>query len=108
MSPSAIRNGFSSKALILRGSFIGSEILQEYGLGNVCQCRVRGMRIFLIHQKNQQIVAELALSAEEAGNGLVKRPQFYLLKRRGFIKTQPLPNLCEEVGRLDNFNKHRR
>lgn len=106
MSQSAMRNGFSFTDLVYKSSFIGSELLYELGLGEECQCRIMyGTRVFIIHKKNHRMIAELALSADKVANGLVKRPQFYLLQRRGFVRTQPLSRLIGEVGKLTSYTK---
>jgi hypothetical protein len=54
-------------------------------------------------------VAELALAADtDEETGLKKRPQFYLINRKGFVKSQSLANLIAETGKLSNYEKHRR
>lgn len=108
MLPSANRNGFAPHELISRASFIGSKVLYDYGFGEECQCQLRGVRIFLVHKKNKRIVAEMVLSSDKAENKLCRRPQFYLMSRRGFVKQQKLSKLIAAVGKLDNYAKNRR
>ena len=108
MSPSAIRNGFVPHELISKASFIGSKTLYDYGFGDECQCQLRGTRIFLVHKRNKRIVAEMVLSADRAENKLCKRPQFYLMSRKGFVKQQKLSKLIGAVGKLDNYARNRR
>lgn len=108
MSPSATRNGFVPHELISKASFIGSKALYDYGFGDECQCQLRGTRIFLVHKRNKRIVAEMVLSSDKAGNHLCKRPQFYLMSRKGFVKQQKLSKLISAVGKLDNYARNRR
>lgn len=109
LSASAIRNGFQRNDLIFKSSYTGSEVLQDYGLGEVCQCQMRGLKVYLFHKQNNRIVAELALAADtDEETGLKKRPQFYLINRKGFVKSQSLANLIAETGKLSNYEKHRR
>ena len=109
LSASAIRNGFQRNDLLFKSSYTGSEVLQDYGLGEVCQCQMRGLKDYLFHKQNNRIVAELALAADtDEETGLKKRPQFYLINRNGFVKSQSLANLIAETGKLSNYEKHRR
>ena len=108
MSPSANRNGFAPHELIGKASFTGSNVLYDYGLGDKCQCQLRGVRIFLVHKKNKRIVAEMVLSSDKAENKLCRRPQFYLMSRKGFVKQQKLSTLIDAVGKLDNYARNRR
>lgn len=108
MSPSSNRNGFVPHELISKASFIGSKVLYDYGLGEECQCQLRGTRIFLVHKRNKRIVAEMVLSSDKAENKLCKRPQFYLMSRKGFVKQQKLSKLIGAVGKLDNYARNRR
>ena len=64
LSPSAARNGFQRNDLLFKSSYAGSEVLQDFGLGDVCQCQMRGLKVYLFHKQNNRIVAELALSAD--------------------------------------------
>ncbi len=105
LSGSAIRNGFSSKDLAYKSLCACNELLYDLGLSDECRCETRGLKVFIIHRRNHRMIAELALSADKVANGLVKRPQFYLLQRRGFVRTQPLSRLIGEVGKLSSYTK---
>lgn len=109
LSPSAARNGFQRNDLLFKSSYAGSEVLQDFGLGDVCQCQMRGLKVYLFHKQNNRIVAELALSADtDEETKLQKRPQFYLINRKGFVKSQSLASLIAETGKLSKYEKHRR
>ncbi len=108
LSASAMRNGFFYGDLVSKSSYTGSEVLNDYGLGDDCWCRARGQRVYLFHKKNRRIIAELGLAADKAANGLAKRPQFYLVTRKGLVKPQSMKQLIDSVGRLDRYERKRR
>lgn len=108
LSASAKRNGFSYGELVAKSSYTGSEVLFDYGLGDDCRCGIRGTRVYLFHKKNRRIIAELGLAADKTANGLARRPQFYLVSRKGLIKPQSMKQLIGSVGRLDRYERKRR
>lgn len=88
-----VREVFSYDELLVQGMYAANDLLKSIGLNQEIWARQRGSKVFLFCEHTRRIIAELAVSAENAGRGKVRRPRFVLLDRRGFVREKTVADL---------------
>lgn len=99
------RDVFGYDEVISQGVFASNDLIADLGLSKELRARKRGSKVFIFSEYDNRILAELAISSEKARHGLLRRPRFVLLNRRGFIKEKTIADLLAKPNRPQQFRR---
>lgn len=88
-------SAFNYNDLLTLGVYATNSILKNLELSDEIWARKRGKKAFLFYERNRKILAELAIDAEAAENG-VSRPVFILLGKYGYVKAKTIGDLLAQ------------